>query len=242
MYAFEKFWPYLLGTKVVVHIDHVVTCYLMSKKEGKSRLIRRVLFLHEFDFELKDQKGSKNQVADHFSHLESNIVNYGKRDINESFSDERVMVVSRNIVLWYVDFANFIVCGMLPKGLNSYQRMRFHFDVKRYYWDGPCIFRKCVDHVILRCVLEVKVNPILERHPLVGTIVACEQPQRFSKGVSIVHQCIEMLMTCQVLCAMPKAWGVSQRHELSLTPILEVELFHVWVIDFVGAFVSSYRK
>lgn len=56
-YAFENFWAYLLGIKVILHTDHVMICYLMTKKETKQRLIRRVLLLQEFDFEVKDKKG-----------------------------------------------------------------------------------------------------------------------------------------------------------------------------------------
>ncbi|XP_049378079.1 uncharacterized protein LOC125842819 [Solanum stenotomum] len=37
-----------------------------------------------------------------------------------------------------------------------------------------------------------------------------------------------------------KQGGVSKRHKLSLTPILVVELFDVWGIDFMGPFVSSF--
>lgn len=65
VYAFEKFRAYLLGTKVVVHTDHATLRYLMAKKDAKPRLIRWVLLLQEFDFEVKDRKGCENQVTDH---------------------------------------------------------------------------------------------------------------------------------------------------------------------------------
>lgn len=40
VYTFEMFWMYLLGTKVIVHTDHVALHYLMAKKDAKTRLIR----------------------------------------------------------------------------------------------------------------------------------------------------------------------------------------------------------
>ena len=54
VFAFDKFRPYLIGNKVVVHTDHSAIKYLMTKKDAKPRLIRWVLLLQEFDVEIKD--------------------------------------------------------------------------------------------------------------------------------------------------------------------------------------------
>ena len=35
VYALEKFWPYILGSKIVIYTDHVALKYLLSKKEVK---------------------------------------------------------------------------------------------------------------------------------------------------------------------------------------------------------------
>ena len=45
VFAFEKFRPYLISNKVVVHTDHSAIKYLMTKKDTKPRLIRWVLLL-----------------------------------------------------------------------------------------------------------------------------------------------------------------------------------------------------
>ena len=70
MFAFDKFRPYLIGNKVIVFTDHSTIKYLMTKKEGKPRLIRWVLLLQEFDVEIQDKKSSENMVVDHLSKLE----------------------------------------------------------------------------------------------------------------------------------------------------------------------------
>ena len=56
VFAFEKFLFYLLGTRVIVHTNHSVLRYLMTKKDVKPRLIHWVLLLQEFYFEVRDKK------------------------------------------------------------------------------------------------------------------------------------------------------------------------------------------
>nr|XP_009781873.1 PREDICTED: uncharacterized protein LOC104230704 [Nicotiana sylvestris] len=57
VFAMEKFGLYLMGTKVIVHTDHVALRYLMTNKDSKARLMRWVLLLQEFDLEIIDRKG-----------------------------------------------------------------------------------------------------------------------------------------------------------------------------------------
>lgn len=45
VFALDKFWSYLLGSKIVVFIDHATLRYLVSKKDTKPRLIRWILLL-----------------------------------------------------------------------------------------------------------------------------------------------------------------------------------------------------
>ena len=59
VFAFEISQSYLLGTRVRLHTNHSTLRYLMAKKDAKPKLIRWVLLLQEFDFEVMIEKGPK---------------------------------------------------------------------------------------------------------------------------------------------------------------------------------------
>jgi predicted transposase YbfD/YdcC len=95
VFAVDKFRSYLLGSKIIIYSDHAALKYLFSKKDAKSRLIRWILLLQEFDVEIRDKKGSENVVADHLSRL---TMNYSEdaTPISETFLDEQLMHIAHN--------------------------------------------------------------------------------------------------------------------------------------------------
>ncbi|GJR94974.1 DNA-directed DNA polymerase [Tanacetum coccineum] len=56
VYAFEKFPPYLILSKSIVYTDHSVLKYLMNKQDVKTKLLRWILLLQEFDITIRDKK------------------------------------------------------------------------------------------------------------------------------------------------------------------------------------------
>ena len=87
VFACEKFRPYILGSHVIIHIDHAGIKYLMEKNDAKPRLIKWVLLLQEFDLEIKDRKGSDNAIADHLSRMERPTEEEKGTKIEENFPD-----------------------------------------------------------------------------------------------------------------------------------------------------------
>nr|GEV34058.1 DNA-directed DNA polymerase [Tanacetum cinerariifolium] len=86
VYAFKKFQSYLIMNKCIVHTDHSALKYLFAKKDAKARLLRWVLLLQEFDFDVLDTKGAENLAADHLSRLENPYKNVlDPKEINETF-------------------------------------------------------------------------------------------------------------------------------------------------------------
>ncbi|GJY56644.1 reverse transcriptase domain-containing protein [Tanacetum coccineum] len=71
VYAFDKFWPYLVLSKTILYTDHSALKYLLAKKNAKPRLLWWILLLQEFDIIIRDKKGAENLAADHLSRLEN---------------------------------------------------------------------------------------------------------------------------------------------------------------------------
>nr|GEX47065.1 reverse transcriptase domain-containing protein [Tanacetum cinerariifolium] len=86
VYAFKKFWPYLVLSKSIVYTDHSTLKYLIIKQDAKPRLLQWVLLLQEFDIIIRDKKGTENLATDHLSRLENPHKDvFENKDINESF-------------------------------------------------------------------------------------------------------------------------------------------------------------
>ncbi|PHT27221.1 hypothetical protein CQW23_33175 [Capsicum baccatum] len=134
----------------------------MKKKDAKPRLIRWVLLLQEFDFEVKDRRGYENQVADHLSRLENEHIAQPYLDIDDAFPDEEILATIMEELPWYADFANFVVSNVMPANLSFHQKRKFMHNVKHYFWDEPYLFRRCADGVIIGCISHVEVPNILK--------------------------------------------------------------------------------
>nr|GEW58518.1 reverse transcriptase domain-containing protein [Tanacetum cinerariifolium] len=95
VYAFKKFWSYLILNRSIVYTDHSDLKYMFVKKDSKARFLRWVLLLHEFTFKVVDTKGAENLATDHLSRLENPHQNVlDPKEINESFPLETLNLVS----------------------------------------------------------------------------------------------------------------------------------------------------
>ena len=162
VFAFEKFRPYILGSHVIIHIDHVAIKYLMTKKDAKPRLMRWVLVLQEFDLEIKDKKGNDNVIADHLSRIEKSIEEEGEIEIEEKFPDEQLFQVTIQVP-WYVDIVNYLACGVMPPELNYQQNRELRTDARFYIWDDPSLFTRGVNQIIRRCVPEAEQGELVDK-------------------------------------------------------------------------------
>ncbi|XP_072076651.1 uncharacterized protein [Arachis hypogaea] len=150
---------YLIGSKILVYTDHAVLKYLMSKQDAKPRLIRWMLLLQEFDIEIKDRKGSENQVADYLSRLPQETSQDTSQPVNENFPNEYLLQIQQTP--WFADMANYKAGRSIPQEYTKQQVKKLLHEAKLFFWDEPFLFKRCPDGMIRRCVPEVEMKDIL---------------------------------------------------------------------------------
>ncbi|GKB15050.1 reverse transcriptase domain-containing protein [Tanacetum coccineum] len=233
VYAFEKFWSYLILNKSIVYTDHSALKYLFAKKDSKARLLRWVLLLQEFDFNVIDTKGAENLAADHLSRLENPYENVlDPKEINETFPLETLNMVTfrgDSSTPWFADYANYHAGNFIVKGMSSQQKNKFFKDVKHYFWDDPFLFKICADQVIRRCVHDKEALDILE---------ACHNgPTGGPHGANLTAKdAHELVKNCD---SYQRQGKISQRDEMPQNSFQVCEIFYVWGIDLIGLFPSS---
>ncbi|GJY59518.1 reverse transcriptase domain-containing protein [Tanacetum coccineum] len=156
VYAFEKFWPYIVLSMTIVYTDHLALKYLLAKQDSKPRLLWCILLLQEFDVIIRDKKRAENLAADHLSRLENpHQGDLEKKEITKTFPLKTLRMISfhgDSSTLWFADIANYHAGNFVVKGMSSQQKKKFFKDVKHYFLDDPYMFKICVDQVIRRCV------------------------------------------------------------------------------------------
>nr|GEY29298.1 reverse transcriptase domain-containing protein [Tanacetum cinerariifolium] len=214
VYAFEKFWSYLIINKCIVHTDHSALKYLFAKNDAKARLPLWVLLLQEFDFDVIDTKGAENLAADHLSRLENSYEKVlDPKEINETFPLETLSMVTFIVIL-------------VPRGLQTLQ----------------ITTRICADQVIWRCVHDKEALDILKachNVPTEGHHGANLTAKKvFDAGffwLTIYKDAHEFVKNCD---SCQRQGKISKCDEMPQNSIQIYEIFDVWGIDLMGPFSS----
>ena len=232
----------MVGFDIVIFTYHFALKYLLTKQNGKTRFIRWVLLLKEFNLQIKYKKGVENVVADHLSRL-TIAHNTHSPPINNEFPEESLMQLEN--APWYAHIANFLSTGEIPADRKEQDRKYFLAKIHSYYWEEPFLFKYCADHIIRKCVPEEEQQGILSHcheNACGGHFASQKTAMKvLQSGFYWPSLFKEAHQMCRVCDRCQRLGKLSRRHMMPLNPILVVELFDVWGIDFMGPFPTSYR-
>ncbi|GKB15342.1 hypothetical protein Tco_0849265 [Tanacetum coccineum] len=93
---------------------------------------------------LKTGKVQKNVAADHLSRIENDETS-DDSEVDDNFLRETLMEIDTRDEPWFVDFANYLVSDIIPKGMTYQQKNKFFSDLKHYFWEEPYLFKVCSD-------------------------------------------------------------------------------------------------
>ncbi|XP_055814564.1 uncharacterized protein LOC129884259 [Solanum dulcamara] len=163
--------PFFATDKALVDVEYGELIFRLNNEEFKFNPLAAVIMNFNgdgiegdddsFDFEVKDHKGSENQVVDHFSSLEDESRGKDELEIDDSFPNEQVLAANLDLIPSFADYANYLVSDPLPEDFTFHQKKFLH-DINKYFWDERYLFRMCVNNVIKRCIPEAEMLSILE--------------------------------------------------------------------------------
>ncbi|RVW70093.1 Transposon Ty3-I Gag-Pol polyprotein [Vitis vinifera] len=241
VFALDKFRAYLVGSSIVVFTDHSALKYLLTKQDAKARLIRWILLLQEFNLQIRDKKGVENVVADHLSRLVISHDSHGL-PINDDFPEESLMSIE--VAPWYSHIANFLVTGEVPSEWSAQDKRHFFAKIHAYYWEEPFLFKYCADQIIRKCVPEQEQSGILSHchdNACGGHFASQKTAMKVIQSgfwwPSLFKDAHSMCKGCDRCQRLGK---LTRQNMMPLNPILIVDVFDVWGIDFMGPFPMSF--
>ena len=120
----------------------------------------------------------------------------------------------------------------------------FNARVHSYYWEEPYLVKYCADQIIRKCVPEEELGGIISHcHDSAcgGHFASKKTTMKVLHSgfywLSLFKNAYTMCKQCDKCQRLGK---ISRCHMMPLNPILVVELFDVWGIDFMGPFPTSF--
>ncbi|CAA7056095.1 unnamed protein product [Microthlaspi erraticum] len=219
----RKFRSYLVGSKVIVHSDHAALRYLLSKKDAKPRLLRWILLLQEFDLEIKDRRGADNGVADHLSRMrvEENL------PLDDRLPEETVYAAEASNK--HGQLSHHRPGTKISSSNTPWFRHIANFLAAEYPPPNFFGYRK---KKFLRDVRSSSYAGHFATYKTVSKVLQAGfwWPTMFKDAHAFISRCD----ACQ------RMGNISKRNEMPQNFILEVEVFDVWGIDFMGPFPTSF--
>jgi hypothetical protein len=238
---YTKFCLYLLSKRFTFHVDHSALVYLVSKASLIGKLDRWTLLLHEYEFDI----GAQQAVADYLSHLESGEAPVGVAD---DFPDVGVMTLSPekgpkdDPDKWLTDMVYFLSHGIPPEELTKAERKRLGVRSRAISLLNHNLYHKSTDGVWRRVVrMDEQEEVLRECHSGVagghyaGDVTARKVWQSGLWWPTVLRDAHLFAKECD-LCQ--RTGQPQESAQVPHQPVLPLEPFQKWGLDFVGPFNS----
>jgi len=122
-----------------------------------------MLWLQEFDLDIRDRSGAQNLMADHLSRIE-----HASEDspIRDDFPDDHLYIMYNIFdsfpTPWFANIVNYLVASVFPPLASKAQIDKINSDAKHYIWDDPYLWKLCSDQVIRRCIPNHEIDLVLQ--------------------------------------------------------------------------------
>ena len=141
IYACKKFWHYLLGYRIVFHMDHDSLKYLVNKPDLSRRIARWILLLQEFTYEVLVKPGKSNANADFFSRqrgvptIESLSVDFPDEFQGNTILESMFHIEGKGISK-FQDIIMYLTERKYSEGLTCEEKSVFQSKVAPYSFKG----------------------------------------------------------------------------------------------------------
>jgi hypothetical protein len=176
-------------------------------------------------------------VADHLSGLQ--FKESAELPINDYMRDDALLKVSTTDP-WYANIVNYIVAGYIPLGVDRKKIIR---NCRLHLWDDPYLYRVCADGLLRRCIPAFETWNILEQchSPPYGRHYGafCTNAKVWKSAFywPTMYDDAKSFLRCCIQCR--RHGNINTRDTMPLTSNLQIDIFDVWGIDFVGPFPNS---
>ncbi|XP_022870152.1 uncharacterized protein LOC111389466 [Olea europaea var. sylvestris] len=137
------------------------------------------------------------------------------------------------------DIVNYLASSIPLPDYSSHQRKKFFVELKYYFWEDP-------DQIVKKCIPEEEVHEILEHchsSAYAGHFGASKTAAKILQSgyywPTLFRDTFEFVKRCD---RCQHTGNISRRNEMPLNNILELEIFDVWGIDFMGPFLPSFSN
>jgi hypothetical protein len=131
----------------------------------------------------------------------------------------------------------------LPPTFTAQKRRKFFYDLRRYFWDDPHLYKEGVDGIMRRCVPEYEKQEILRKchgsayggHH-VGDRTAQKVLQSGFYWPTLFKDARRYVLSCD---ECQRVGNISRHNEMPMSYTLVIEPFDCWGFDFMGPFPPS---